>query len=471
MGFSLFGMGKKVKEAVSKESNHINPIRKTDNNTSGGTFSSQTVKLGQELLSNFDDVGTLGKHSNSLHFISLLTMKTKYTNSGRLRVAPSDIGAHKPNPNVVGVRLRTDITLNVPVIDVLKNKDTGIEPDDVGSRQINAGEEFIVNMYELMYLVTRKEYAGSFSFNSESDCVYFLPKLSDYESGRDKLPTPALYFRRGRIGDHEERIDIGNASEGKSLKPEYEESFGALLTPAERNPVRLPTSPLVWSLGLSDFLHGKLNGITQKESISVEKRGNEIWESLSEEARGHLGEMSNTLHYVSSLTHKPITSKEPVTVGVRLKTDVPISVPDIDSSKNSSTCITSEDIKSRSIGAGETFILNMYEFMFLLIKKEYGGYLSLDKNPSGAYLYVILNHFESGKHFLPKPSIRLKEDVIINESITELDSSGSHVLKEEHREKFSSIVRGRKAPKDSHFAPTPAAVALALERILNNRNK
>ncbi|TDF94685.1 hypothetical protein [Paenibacillus piri] len=127
----------------------------------------------------------------------------------------------------------------------------------------------------------------------------------------------------------------------------------------------------------------------------VEHLGKQIIkENMSPEEREHLGSKWNTLHFkelyglssIQTTRNEGGTDMKPV--AVLLETDIDIDdVPVIDVTIDKDTGINLEtDIGSRQVKAGEEFCLSYYEFMFLVIRDEYAGFVSY-----GGYKAVCLS--------------------------------------------------------------------------------
>lgn len=158
----------------------------------------------------------LGNKSAKLHLKNLLVIKQK---------GNSDFLVDKP----VGMTLVSEEEIQVPVIDVLKNNKTGINPTtDISYLTVNAGEHFSISNYEFMYLIVRDEYVGFCSFDNDKEGAYFLPNFENYFSGKNKLPYPKLYSSYSYNPEPEK---IYQEAEDGSIKiiPQYVEKFGALL--------------------------------------------------------------------------------------------------------------------------------------------------------------------------------------------------------------------------------------------------
>lgn len=117
----------------------------------------EVLAKGTEILATMDEAqrAALGSESGTLHFVQLLGLASKKSSR---RVSPTE---SKDCSTPVGITLYSDKDIEVPVIDVLKDKNTGIDPEtDITYVSVKAGEQFDVNYYEFMYLILRDEYAG-----------------------------------------------------------------------------------------------------------------------------------------------------------------------------------------------------------------------------------------------------------------------------------------------------------------------
>lgn len=201
-----------------------------------------------------EEVANLGSKSNTLHFQHLLGLQSK--KADRVGKGRQSFESFK----AVGVCLKTDIEIQVPVIDVTKDKNTGINPEtDITYRTVGAGETFELNYYEFMYLIIRDEYAGFCSREGDAKGVYFSAKMSSFLKNQAQLPTPTINFsgdgspKEGMIA-----IDRKEADGKWVIKDEYKDAFGALLK--RKTPVRsgeskpsIPT-PTVTAVALSKIL-------------------------------------------------------------------------------------------------------------------------------------------------------------------------------------------------------------------------
>lgn len=211
------------------------------------------IAKGTEILASLSEEqrNALGAKSGSLHFVQLLGLASKKS-SRRVSATES-----KDCSTPVGITLVSDEAIEVPVIDVTKNKMTGIEPEDISYKTVQAGEQFDVTYYEFMYLILRDEYAGFCEANGDARGAYFSPKLPAFWKGQAKLPTPTLNFKNGSVKSTMLDIDEKGPN-GWVIKPQYAEKFGALMT--KRTPQRAAgtkastPAPTVVALALQNIL-------------------------------------------------------------------------------------------------------------------------------------------------------------------------------------------------------------------------
>jgi hypothetical protein len=225
---------KKVKEEVNLEAGVNNTPVITDSTVAEfpklvvnkKTEANQyMLEFGNSILEGMGaEFKAVGAMSNTLHFVSLLGLASKHsvrrTSEGNTNCSTT-----------IGVTLVSDKSIKVPVINVLKNKDTGLEASDISYRRVKRGIPFNLNMYELMFLMVRKEYAGFMEYKGDSQGVYFSPKMSNYHRGEALLPTPTLSFKTGGGSIKENMIDIDEkvAGHGWTIKSDYQKDFGALI--------------------------------------------------------------------------------------------------------------------------------------------------------------------------------------------------------------------------------------------------
>jgi hypothetical protein len=142
----------------------------------------------------------------------------------------------------------------------------------------------------------------------------------------------------------------------------------------------------------------KLNDMLSKSKgtgVDIHNDGKQYINSLSSEERAKIRSKCHTLHFVKLLKLASKRADRMVAggetrvsykaVGVVLRSDEDIEVPDIPGHYNKETGIPPEEIKMRKVKAGEEFYLTYYEFMFLMFRPEYAGFCSRDDDPYGVY--------------------------------------------------------------------------------------
>lgn len=226
--------------------------------TPSATFSeaestSYFANLGYDLMEESNDEIELGTSAGTLHFVNLLGLASKPT-------VRKEGDKNIPCPTTIGVTLISDKPITVPDIDPRKNKDTGIDVNwDISSRKVPKGKPFNLNMYELMYLIIRPEYAGFLTYNGDPQAVYFAPKKSKFLKGEALLPTPALAFRLGLGSIKENMIAIDEKVNGVwQAKPEYKAEFGELFSNEKARKAKIkefPTQTAI-AVGLHSLLYG-----------------------------------------------------------------------------------------------------------------------------------------------------------------------------------------------------------------------
>lgn len=201
-----------------------------------------------------------------------------------------------------------------------------------------------------------------------------------------------------------------------------------------------------------------------KANDDVISEGLEIIESMSNEEFENIGSKADTLYFIQLLglaskkTTRKVTShlgnevKDCSTpIGVSLRTDIDIEVPylkDVNMNKDTGIDIE-EDINYVLVKAGETFDLTLYEFMYLIVRDEYGGFLKVDGAGFYAHLSVKLPAFKRGDAKLPTPTIVFeKGNGSARATMIDVDEKSSEgwVIKSQF-ERFAPLVRNRRKRK------------------------
>ncbi|MFG6497282.1 hypothetical protein P8610_18105 [Fictibacillus sp. UD] len=195
-----------------------------------------------------------------------------------------------------------------------------------------------------------------------------------------------------------------------------------------------------------------------KANDEIQARGRKILNSLNKEEYNKIGSKEDTLHFIFllGLASKKKTIKVNETrvkdistpIGVRLKTDIDIEVFHLkEVTKNKDTGIDlTQDVEYKTVKAGVTFDLTLYEFMYLIIRDEYGGFLKVYKKDFYAHLSVKLPAFLRGDAKLPTPTIVFqKENGSARASIIDIDikTPNGWEIKSEFK-RFEPFIKRRK---------------------------
>ncbi|MCM3624825.1 hypothetical protein M4D70_21605 [Brevibacillus borstelensis] len=401
----------------------------------------EKIIQGQEIIDSMTDEErkVLRSKSGTLHFKRLLTL-------GSVRYK----GQSKP----VGVALVSDEDISVPVIDVMKNQETGIDVEkDISSRNVKAGEEFYLTYYEFMFLIIRDEYGGYFEANDNPYGAHLSVK-STFKKKVAKLPTPTINFAKGTgsIKTEDNMFDIDKKSPDGTwvIKPGFER-FAPLVhngkrrkRPSNKDSEYTYSVPTRIAIALQEELG--LSGVSVKHRSTSEeellKRGDKIITSMDETRRRNLGSKSGTLHFVLSLGY-PNKRGNLGQIGMTLKSDEDIQVPVIDIKKDNETGIDPvNDITYRTVSAGEKFDISLYELMYLIIQDEYAGFFRVDGNERGAVFSPNLTRFLKGEKKLPIPKIEFEKNdkfKFITVDISKSTESGEIEVKPEYVAKFGAL--------------------------------
>lgn len=225
--------------------------------------------------------------------------------------------------------------------------------------------------------------------------------------------------------------------------------------------------------------------ITTANSLLIAE-GNRLIKEMTEEEKANLGSQSDTLHFIYQLGlaskqksrkvanyYGVEATKISTPIGVKLKTDIDIEVPYLkDITKNNKTGINpDEDFDYRMVSAGEEFNLTLYEFMYLIIRDEYNGRLSVNRNGKDFYAYLSVKANAYGEVYklidnegcekdsgtqsfkrkdakLPTPTIIFENDNgSSRENMVDIDirtEDGVWVIKKEEYKRFEPLLNRRK---------------------------
>lgn len=232
-------------------------VKPQDTKTAGKkTANEEVISRGTALLAQMTDEqrATLGAKSGTLHFKHLLGLASK---KSRRRVSKDE---SKDCSTPVGIVFVSDEAIQVPVIDINKNKETGITAEDISYREVAAGEEFTLSYYEYMFLIVRDEYAGLCEAKGDVQGAYFSPKLPAFMKGEASLPTPTINLKSGSVKENMVDIDV-KGENGWTIQPGYEK-FADLLRkskPAKAGGTKSSTpTPTVVAVALQNILNAKI---------------------------------------------------------------------------------------------------------------------------------------------------------------------------------------------------------------------
>lgn len=218
--------------------------------------------------------------------------------------------------------------------------------------------------------------------------------------------------------------------------------------------------------------------------VNIHNEGKAYINSLSPEERSIIRSKCHTLHFIKLLklasqrADRMVAGGETRTsyraVGVVLVSDEELEVPDIPGKYNKETGIPPEEIKSRTVKAGEEFFLTYYEFMFLMFRPEFAGFCTRDDDPYGVYfspkMPKFLNNFENK---LPTPTINFTRSGSPKEVMDEVDMQDPvtkrWVIKPEYAEKFGCYlptINPQRKQGDAESFPTSTNATMGLAQLL-----
>lgn len=219
---------------------------------SNKTANEDVIAQGNALIAEMTEEqrSALGSKAGTLHFKHLLGLASKKSR----RKVSKDESLDCSTP--VGIVFVSDEEIQVPVIDIKKDKTTGIAQEDITYRTVKAGEEFFVSYYEYMYLILRDEYAGLCEAKGDVHGAYFSPKLPAFAKGDAQLPTPTINLKSGSV--KENMIDIDQKVDNTWVIKEGYEKFADLLkksTPKRSSGTKNSTpTPTVVAVALQKLL-------------------------------------------------------------------------------------------------------------------------------------------------------------------------------------------------------------------------
>ncbi|SFM52704.1 hypothetical protein SAMN03159341_1434 [Paenibacillus sp. 1_12] len=217
------------------------------------------------------------------------------------------------------------------------------------------------------------------------------------------------------------------------------------------------------------------------QNKALRKLGKEIIKEMPRVDYEKLSSKSGTLHFARllGLDSKRTTRTKyengervynsgnigsPKPIGVTLCSDEDITVPVIDVTINKDTGISiEEELSYKEEKAGVEFHLTLYEFMFLMLKDEYAGYLRLGEDNYGVHMELKTTKFidvdkdgnielkfiedENGSKrvLLPTPTIKFSKGSVRagTVGIDELGLDGLWRIRQGY-EKFTDLVINKK---------------------------
>lgn len=199
------------------------------------------------------------------------------------------------------------------------------------------------------------------------------------------------------------------------------------------------------------------------------------------------GRDSGTLHFIHALgqsqrpRNRRVANEQKVksflVVGAVFKTDKDIDVPEIPITCTVFTGVKPEQMGSRHIKAGETFTLNLLEYLFLIIREEYSGYCEYQGDPQFCYLSPkVQNFLTSGPQSqkLPTPTICFKAGSP-KESMVAIDTKsadGRWVCLPEYEEKFGDLfVKSTPPDIQAESIARTSGIAASLRKMLSETDK
>lgn len=148
----------------------------------------ELLNRGKELFLSMEDTRRelIGCKSSILNVINILAIV-------------SFVGGREKIENI-GFSLLSDIAIQVPIIDMHLNYETGINAIvDISYRTVTAGEELSVSTYEWMYLLIQDEYAGSCVCDDKKKEFILSLKFEKYMKGEIKLPMVSFNSNINKI--------------------------------------------------------------------------------------------------------------------------------------------------------------------------------------------------------------------------------------------------------------------------------
>lgn len=170
-----------------------------------------------------DEIKSLGVNSNDIEFISLIG--NTFSKVSRKTGDKAALGSES-----VGLIVKNVSDAPIEYLEFPQKSKKVMDVDFSAPKKAVAqpGEEFQLNWVEAGYLITRDQYAGTFSGGDDANRVIRYAPVSPKEPGR--LPTTKFNLAGGSIADY--TIEISDDVENRVVKPEFAAKFSIF---AEKN--------------------------------------------------------------------------------------------------------------------------------------------------------------------------------------------------------------------------------------------
>lgn len=222
--------------------------------------------------------------------------------------------------------------------------------------------------------------------------------------------------------------------------------------------------------------------VTADTKLDLASKGQQIISNMSPEEKAAIGSKSDTLIFEGLLGTQKIqqakTGKGRVRtnsfkpVGLKLRVTEDTSVPQIPVTRTRARDgVDQSEISYITVQAGEIVTLSLFEFMYLVSRPEYSGYVTVNGNPKGGCLGILSNKFKNGEDKLPTPSFKYTEGGTPKDSMAPIDQKNADGAWEplpEYAEKFGALYVSNKKKSSTRAAKVDnsAAVTAALRDIL-----
>ncbi|WP_080837118.1 hypothetical protein [Cohnella massiliensis] len=420
----------------------------------------------------------LASKSGTLHYNKLLGLEsmfaTRTKHKGKSRKYVNDV---KP----IAVELVSDEQILIPRIDVKLNNVTGIEKSDIKYESVEAGQPFILTLYEFMYLIIRDEYAGYCEANGDPRGAYLSVKSTNVievkndryvgrvtnSEGKEMIPTPYISFKR-RYGAIKANIDIIDEEtfEGKyKVKPGYERFWD--LIPKDKQDNNFRNQYIEFNTDSEKILvfqhylgiNSEMGQFVSKLRDGKYKTTNyQLLRAMRSEFKSRfdkLGCSSGKLFVINELKYPTYEGYRlegefyPILVGFTLVSDEDLSVPVIDNKEWELNKLKDRvfypDVKYRHVKAHEKFNLTLVEFMFLLMRDEYLGVCSIYNHASQIRLDLdSVKGYPTKSTKLPNPEFTRVKDSVSPQEIFKWDNGKAKVFPK-FREKFGYLEHFQKS--------------------------